>query len=205
MDMTTKAIKTYDEIAQEDAKKIANREPKMTLELFKKYIPQGSSVLDAGCAAGRDSRKLSANDYVVTGVDLSEKLLAIAKKEHPTISFIKADIRSLPFKKETFDAIWAVAVIHHLEKKDISKALNEFYRVLRPHGYLFLTTKKGHGKKRISEELSLFRKREFSLLTKEELNKLLDEACFKQKELHEMKSKEREAVWFQAVFEKEDI
>src|SRR5579872_1610900 len=129
MDMTAKAVKLYDEIAEEYAKKIGAIPSINQFTIFKKYVKKGSKVLDAGCAAGRDCRMLSEQGYAVTGIDLSKKLLALAKKQNTSLNFLLADIRALPFADHTFDAVWANAVIHHLVKKDIEKALREFYRV----------------------------------------------------------------------------
>jgi 2-polyprenyl-3-methyl-5-hydroxy-6-metoxy-1,4-benzoquinol methylase len=64
-------------------------------------------VLDVGCGTGRHSIELTKRGYSVTGVDLSESQLALARekaaKENITISFQKHDARDLPFNKE-FDA-----------------------------------------------------------------------------------------------------
>lgn len=47
----------------------------------------GRAVLDAGCGTGYLSRKLRDRGAVVTGIDLSERMIAIARAEHPDIDF----------------------------------------------------------------------------------------------------------------------
>ena len=143
MDMTTKAVLVYDEISEEYAKKIAAIPSINQFKLFQKYVPKGSIVLDAGCAAGRDCQMLATEEYDVTGIDLSKNLLAVAKRENPSLHFDLGDIRALPFTNASFDAIWANAVIHHLTKEDIAKTLKEFCRVLKPGGIIFVATKRG--------------------------------------------------------------
>lgn len=64
-------------------------------------------ILDVGCGTGRHSIELTKRGYSVTGVDLSESQLALARKkaikENLSIDFQKHDARDLPFIKE-FDA-----------------------------------------------------------------------------------------------------
>lgn len=55
------------------------------------------------------------------------------------------DIRALQYKDTCFDGIWANAVLLHLTDEDIVAALNEFCRVLKPKGTLFVSFKKGTG------------------------------------------------------------
>jgi 2-polyprenyl-3-methyl-5-hydroxy-6-metoxy-1,4-benzoquinol methylase len=64
-------------------------------------------ILDVGCGTGRHSIELSKRGYSVTGIDLSDSQLTIARekatKENLRIDFQKQDARNLTFNKE-FDA-----------------------------------------------------------------------------------------------------
>jgi ubiquinone/menaquinone biosynthesis C-methylase UbiE len=200
MDTVAKAIKQYDEIAEEYAEKVAARLPFEELSAFKKYVSKRKKVLDLGCAAGRDTSELTKNGYIVTGVDLSEKLLEIAKKKYPSLSFSHSDIRSLPFKDESYDAVWAIAVFHHLDYKDMLPTLKEFNRVLKNHGIVFIKTKKGEGRWKVKEDLSLNKIREFTLLSPDELDEMLTKTGFIKKELYESKSKDRDVWWVNAAY-----
>lgn len=66
-------------------------------------------LLDVGCGTGRHSIELTKRGYSVTGVDLSESQLTLARekaaKENLTIDFQKHDARDLPFSKEFDTAI----------------------------------------------------------------------------------------------------
>jgi 2-polyprenyl-3-methyl-5-hydroxy-6-metoxy-1,4-benzoquinol methylase len=61
-------------------------------------------LLDVGCGTGRHSIELSKRGYSVTGIDLSESLLARAREKAAghglTIDFLKHDARDLPFHNE---------------------------------------------------------------------------------------------------------
>jgi ubiquinone/menaquinone biosynthesis C-methylase UbiE len=67
----------------------------------------GSAVLDLCCGHGRHSRALARRGFQVTGLDLSEVLLAEARrrqKELPAIRYVRGDVRHIPFKNE-FDYV----------------------------------------------------------------------------------------------------
>lgn len=145
-------IEWYNKNAQYYAKRIQNL---VNYEVLKKfvsklkkannYIPK---VLDAGCAAGRDSKIFKDLGLEVVGLDISEGLLKIAKSKYPEITFIQGDFRNLPFEKESFDGIWCSASLLHFEKlSDVLKSLKEFYRVLRSKGVLYVSVKKKLGEK----------------------------------------------------------
>ncbi len=61
-------------------------------------------ILDVGCGTGRHSIELSKRGYSITGIDLSDSLLAKARekaeKQDLRIDFLKYDARNLPFKNE---------------------------------------------------------------------------------------------------------
>lgn len=117
------------------------------LGIFEKHftIPPHAKVLDAGCAFGRDVRLLHGRGFAVVGVDFAEKMIEEAKKRVPGADFFVADVRDLPFEADTFDVILCNAVLMHLEKRTVGKALQEFHRVLKPGGTLLLCNKEGTG------------------------------------------------------------
>lgn len=139
-------IQWYDNHAQEYAAKIQSKAQLTELKQFATYLSPHDLVLDAGCAAGRDSKFLQDLGFQVIGVDLSNNLLKLAKKNCPDIKFIQADLVKLPFKNEFFNGIWASACLVHLEKQLILKALLEFKRVLKPNGVTCLSVQNRKGK-----------------------------------------------------------
>ncbi|MFN4260638.1 MAG: class I SAM-dependent methyltransferase [Gemmataceae bacterium] len=95
----------------------------------------GRRVLDYGCGPGLAAVVLARRGAVVTALDLSAGLLheAADRAEINDVSFtlVQADGERLPFADHVFDAIWGNAILHHL---DLTKALPELRRVLRPGG-----------------------------------------------------------------------
>lgn len=98
---------------------------------------KGKKVLDIGCGTGRLMRKLLDKKAFVVGADISPGMLKIAKKKFREAEFVEADIENLPFKESHFDMVIASFVIVHL--KDLRKAFDEVYRVLKPGG-IFIAT-----------------------------------------------------------------
>ncbi len=91
-------------------------------------------ILDAGCGTGLLGKKLQLYGDVV-GVDISKDALYFSKKRGVKVK--KGSINHLPFKDKTFDILVSVDVLYHKKVND-KKALKEFFRVLKPGGYLLL-------------------------------------------------------------------
>ena len=88
-------------------------------------------VLDAGCGTGLASRPLIENAFRVTGVDVSEPMLAKAREHYPSATWVEGSVEALPFEPHTFDAAISAQAFHHVDR---SKAIAELVRVLKPGG-----------------------------------------------------------------------
>jgi SAM-dependent methyltransferase len=100
----------------------------------------GSKILDAGCGTGTLALALADAGYDVTGVDLSEALLAVArtKDRRGAVRWVQGDITALELA-ERFDLVTSVAdVLNHLESLDEwERAFRRFAAHLQPGGHLF--------------------------------------------------------------------
>ena len=99
-------------------------------------LPKGSQVLDACTGTGDVALELARAGYVPTGVDASGSMLAIARRKGPTLSWHRADCRTLPFEDGTFDAVTISFGIRNIAER--VDALGEFRRVVRPGGRLLV-------------------------------------------------------------------
>lgn len=93
-------------------------------------------VLDVACGTGDMVLELLKQGADVTGVDLSEEMLAIAKRKVKSGKWKVADAEQLPFGDASFDAVtcaFGVRNFVHLEQ-----GLNEMLRVLKPGGQLVI-------------------------------------------------------------------
>lgn len=111
------------------------------LKFLKEYAREGSKVLDIGCGNGRLSDMFQNDEIDYTGVDFSEKLISIAKEERgENGTFIQADALKLPFKDNSFDTVFSIAVLHHIPSKENRvRFVSEAHRVLNPGGVCVLT------------------------------------------------------------------
>lgn len=100
------------------------------LERIKRTF-QTARVLDVGCGAGLLSRSLAEQGHSVTGVDLAEKALEIARKTCAG-DFLLADASNLPFADEAFDVVCTLDVLEHVEP--VGPVIAEGARVLRSGG-----------------------------------------------------------------------
>lgn len=96
-------------------------------------------ILDAGCGTGITMQCLHRLNHNVCGIDASPDAVTLARSRGLT-RIQKASVTSLPYQSNYFDAVLNLDVIGLLDKKQISQALNEFERVLKPGGHLILQT-----------------------------------------------------------------
>jgi SAM-dependent methyltransferase len=177
-DLTRQTIGIYNAIASSYAAQAEGAIPTNERDAFVSSLPPKASVLDAGCGSGRDCRFFVEKGYKVTGVDLSEKLLAIARSNVLGATFIKADLRHLPFAHGSFDGVWACASIFHIPKEETLDVLVSFRNILKPGGSVMLIVKEGEGEKLKEEPSTPGIKRYYSFFTREEFTGLVEKSGF---------------------------
>lgn len=120
------------------------------LSLF--AIPRGASILDVGCGTGRHSIELARRGYAVTGIDLSEGMLAKAraKAEGLNVEFIQGDATDFDLGR-TFDAAiclceGAVGLIEAGEDAEAhdQSIFRNIARHLKPNGPFLMTCLNGY-------------------------------------------------------------
>jgi 2-polyprenyl-3-methyl-5-hydroxy-6-metoxy-1,4-benzoquinol methylase len=103
-------------------------------------------ILDLGCGAGYDSKIMSKLGARTVGVDLSEKSIAIAKKEVPACKFFVGDITDSLEKLGRFDGMFCLATIMHVNVNQMKKTFQNIARVLKKGGLLLISSFDGVGK-----------------------------------------------------------
>jgi SAM-dependent methyltransferase len=103
------------------------------------------SVLDFGCGCGRVVRHLGwLNSSEIHGTDYNPSLVRWCVKNLRFARFGTNKLNGqLPYEEEKFDLIYALSVFTHLPAGLQREWLAELRRVLRPGGYLIITT---HGR-----------------------------------------------------------
>lgn len=103
------------------------------------FVENRNSCLDVGCGAGgRFLKKLESEKFKITGIDVSEKMIRLAKINHPGQIFIKDDICNWS-SKEKYDFIFAWDSIFHLPFKSHPKVISKLCDYLNKGGILLYT------------------------------------------------------------------
>lgn len=101
---------------------------------FSKY--EGKRVLEVGCGQGVDLSRFAKNGANVTGIDLTEEGIRIARERFRILglngNLLVEDAENLPFQENYFDMVYSHGVLHHTP--DTQKAIDEIHRVLKPGG-----------------------------------------------------------------------
>jgi len=101
------------------------------------WVGAGTQLLDVATGPGYVAGRAAARGANVTGIDLSEQMIAIAGRRHPTIKFVKGDAENLQFPEASFDAVVANFCILHVGRPE--RVASSFARVLKPRGCAALT------------------------------------------------------------------
>ena len=89
-------------------------------------------VLDVGCGSGTFTGLLLARGYRMSGIDISSKMIALARHKFADIAFHEGDAENLPFGNNEFDALLLSGLLHHFP--DQRRLAAEVFRVLKPGG-----------------------------------------------------------------------
>lgn len=98
-------------------------------------------TLDAACGEGYGSALLARSAASVEAVDISEQAITHARQRYGQLEglgFQVADCTDLPFAENEFDRVVSFETLEHLAEHD--RLLAEFRRVLKPDGYLILSS-----------------------------------------------------------------
>lgn len=104
-------------------------------------VEPGARVLDAGCGTGRVGVRLDEIGFEVTGVDVDESMLAVARRTAPQVPWHRADLASLTAAdlggSSGFDlVVMAGNVVPLLAPGTVGRAVSALVALLRPGGVL---------------------------------------------------------------------
>lgn len=98
-------------------------------------LDSGSSVLELGSGTGRPVAERLASRYRYLGVDVSAKMVIVARRNVPSGRFLAADMRYVDLPVGGFDAVVAFYSIIHVPRSDHPGLLSQVHAWLRPGGY----------------------------------------------------------------------
>lgn len=173
-----KTVETYNKFAKIYADRYHSKVLQYQLNIFVSML-SGKKILDVGCGSGRDVAYFLEEGLEPLGIDISDGLLEEAKKRVPKGNFMKMDMLSLKFDKESFDGIVALDSFLHIPKAEGKKVLANFFKILKPNGPLYLCVKEGEGESFIERKEHDNNQRFFAFYKQVELEELLKSIGFK--------------------------
>ncbi len=112
---------------------------------FVAALPDGATVLDAGCGSGRDSKAFAGMGYRVEAFDASAQMVALAT------AFTGLDVQDKRFDQleavAHYDGIWCCASLLHVSQAELPEVMQRLARALKPGGIWYVSFKYGDGER----------------------------------------------------------
>ncbi|WP_340376890.1 methyltransferase domain-containing protein [Streptomyces sp. SS7] len=133
----------YDAIAEDYAERYSDELVPRPLEravltAYAELVGPGGRVADLGCGPGRTTGFLARRGLDVFGLDLSESMLAIARRENPRIRFEQGSMLKLDEPDGQLAGVVSFYSSIHTPWTELPALFTEFHRVLAPGGPLLL-------------------------------------------------------------------
>jgi ubiquinone/menaquinone biosynthesis C-methylase UbiE len=93
----------------------------------------GMHLLDVATGPGALAAEAANRGVRAVGVDLSPRMLKLARRSYPAVEFHEADVEHLPFADGTFDAVICSFALGHFPRPEAAVA--ECVRTLNPGGW----------------------------------------------------------------------
>jgi ubiquinone/menaquinone biosynthesis C-methylase UbiE len=114
-------------------------DPRLTGAIQERLRPEhGKKYLDLGCGTGNYLAEFAARGYAMTGLDLSEGMLRLAREKSPSSEFICAPAENMPIPSGSMAGAFSCLAVHHFE--DLETMAREVYRVLQPDARFVIFT-----------------------------------------------------------------
>jgi SAM-dependent methyltransferase len=132
---------------------------------------QNESLLEVGAGHGRDSQFFQEHGVAVTCIDLSPEMVRLCRQKG--LNAYRMDMIDLDFPDESFDAVYSLNSLLHLQKTELPIVLQNIRRVLENNGLFFLGLYGGIDFEGIWEKDSYDPKRFFSFHSDEGLEQVV--------------------------------
>ncbi len=118
-------------------------EPAICTVLAKDFFVEQhvKNVLIPGIGYGRNAAIFMKNGMTVTGIEISQTAIDLAKKHFGNdIIIYHGSVTEMPFDKDLYDGIYCHALIHLLDKTERSKLIKDCFEQLSENGLMVFTT-----------------------------------------------------------------
>jgi ubiquinone/menaquinone biosynthesis C-methylase UbiE len=161
----------YDAIGLEYQKAYSdNSQQKRAVKWVIKHLKTDNRVLDVGSGTGIVAKQFTDAGMRVLGIDNSNEMNRIARKQAPKAKFIEMNFKKLKLQETDFDAIVAFFSLLHVQKGIFKRTLRNIIEYLRSGGYFVISMVEGNIE---GEEYYMNQKLYFSSFPREELTKIL--------------------------------
>jgi ubiquinone/menaquinone biosynthesis C-methylase UbiE len=117
------------------------REATTDLSILERLVePHGKDMLDIGCGGGALVRDLAGKGARMIGVEVSEEQLApaLARDAGSGARYLVGRAQDLPLEDASVDVAIFMRTLHHVPPGDLTQALREARRVMRPTGTVYV-------------------------------------------------------------------
>ena len=141
MDIFRTVEESYDKMGEMYHNNRNNEKFISQLEKLQKLLPDGAHILDAGSGVGRPTSEFfSKRGFKVTGVDISERMVELARKNVPDATFYQKNVATLEFPNDSFDSIVCIYTLWHIPRAEHQSIIQNFHRMLKRDGILVVNT-----------------------------------------------------------------
>src|SRR3989442_9424392 len=141
-------VESYDRIAERYAEEFfdeLDRKPfdRDLLDRYADTVRGRGQVCDLGCGPGHVARYLHARGVDVLGLDISPRMVEVARRLNPGIPFDQGDMQRLHLPDSSLAGAVAFYSMIHLARSVVPRSLDEVMRVLRPGGVALIAVHGG--------------------------------------------------------------
>ncbi|MEU8027699.1 methyltransferase domain-containing protein [Streptomyces sp. NPDC049099] len=155
-DFLTATRTFYDTVAEDYADHFRNPLADRPLErallaAYAELVGPDRPVADLGCGPGAVTAHLASLGLSVSGLDLSESMLTVARREYPALRFEQGSMLELPLEDGSLAGVVSWYSSIHTPVAELPRLLAEFHRVLAPGGHLLLAFQTGDEPLRLAQ------------------------------------------------------
>lgn len=144
MDKSAESVKVFDKLASLYQEKYMDvSQYAEGLEIFSAALPSTKPrILELACGPGNVTRFLlnKRPDLNITGTDLSENMVALAKINNPEGDFFVMDCRNLKELSGPYEGVVCAFAFPYLTKEEVEQLITSVSIILSPGGSFYLST-----------------------------------------------------------------
>jgi cyclopropane fatty-acyl-phospholipid synthase-like methyltransferase len=132
--MMHKTLSYYEENARQLSERYESANVDHIHSLLLDTFPNTSHLLEIGCGSGRDAAFMIKNGYSILATDGSEEMIETAKQYHPELNNVLHVMHipdDLSFEPSSFDGIYSIATLMHLEKNEIEPTIEKISTIMK--------------------------------------------------------------------------